>query len=614
MVASLLRFMGSIRLAVPLLVAIASILIWATFYEAQVGSATVQQQIYKSPWFGGLMFLLAVNLGISALSRYPWRGARKVGFALTHLGLIVLIAGSAAVIHLSVEGMLLVRTDSMANNRVRVEGELLEVSSPGQPAQQATIYIKPDSSVSPDQFAGFKLLNYQENTIKSVSFTNDGEVKNPAVRLRLNSDRMGQTLERWLALAPSGYRQMEIGPAQLAMVRAEDEAKLQQLLTAPKESATGQFGVLSVNSPTAMQTSHTIDVQQSLQKPLSVGDLQIKLLGFWPDFRLNGQNQPATASQQLQNPAVQLEISQGETLERWYIFAKPDFEPIRTLVSGESLDVQIGYTIEPHEPADYFRVIVAPNETLYYAARSSKGFQSGQLTVGQSVTPGWADFQISLADYLDHAQVNRQIVPVPPEFAAGSPALLVEAPNGQQQWLPWGEPTAIATSDPSPDPSQDYYAAFSPRMLELPFAVKLDDFIVERNEGSETVAMWTSQIRINDPHSGRVEHRNVWMNHPTWYQGWKIAQASWNPGDLQQSTLQVKREPLWVTVLTWSGSALVIGGIAVMFYGPGLMKSRKSRQVKQDEGVEGAIAHSASAPEQSPNPALDKSPVLAGRN
>lgn len=611
MVASLLRFMGSIRLAVPLLVAIASILVWATFYETQVGSATVQQQIYKSPWFGGLMFLLAVNLGISALSRYPWRGARKVGFALTHMGLIVLIAGSAAVIHLSVEGMLLVRTDSLANNRVRVEGELLEVASPGQPTQQATIYIKPDHSVSPNQFAGFKLLNYQENTIKSVSFTNDGEVENPAVRLRLNSDRMGQTLERWLALAPSGYRQMEIGPAQLEMVRVENEAELQQLLTAPKESATGQFGVLSVNSPTAAQTTQTIDVQPSLQQSVRVGDLHIKLLGFWPDFRLNGQNQPATASQQLQNPAVQLEISQGETLERWYVFAKPDFDPIRTLVSGESLDVQISYTVEPQDPADYFRVIVAPDETLYYAARSSKGFKSGQLTVDQSVTPGWADFQISLADSLDHAQVNRQIVPVPPEFAAGSPALLVESPSGQQQWLPWGEPTAIAT----PDQAHEYYAAFSPRMLELPFAVKLDDFIVERNEGSESVAMWTSQIRIDDPHNGRVEHRNVWMNHPSWYQGWKIAQASWNPGDLEQSTLQVKREPLWVTVLTWSGSALVIGGIAVMFYGPGLMKSRKSRkEAVKGEDVDGAIATSEPSPEQTPNPTPDKSPVLAGRN
>jgi predicted membrane-bound mannosyltransferase len=62
------------------------------------------------------------------------------------------------------------------------------------------------------------------------------------------------------------------------------------------------------------------------------------------------------------------------------------------------------------------------------------------------------------------------------------------------------------------------------------------------------------------------------MNHPTWFRGWKLAQASWNPGDLQQSTLQLKREPWWVTALTWTGSLLVVLGIVVMFYGPSLVK------------------------------------------
>jgi hypothetical protein len=88
------RFLGSIKLAVPLLSLIVGILIWATFYESQVGSAVVSRMIYKSSWFGALMFLLALNLSVSALGRYPWRGARKIGFALTHFGLIVLIAGS----------------------------------------------------------------------------------------------------------------------------------------------------------------------------------------------------------------------------------------------------------------------------------------------------------------------------------------------------------------------------------------------------------------------------------------------------------------------------------------------------------------------------------------
>ena len=75
------RFLGSIRLAVPLLIAIAVVLIGATFYESEVGSLTVQTQIYKSPWFGAMMYMLAVSLGISTLSRWTWKGPRKVGFA-----------------------------------------------------------------------------------------------------------------------------------------------------------------------------------------------------------------------------------------------------------------------------------------------------------------------------------------------------------------------------------------------------------------------------------------------------------------------------------------------------------------------------------------------------
>ena len=90
--------------------------------------------------------------------------------------------------------------------------------------------------------------------------------------------------------------------------------------------------------------------------------------------------------------------------------------------------------------------------------------------------------------------------------------------------------------------------------------------------------MWTSKIRIQDEANNVIESRKVWMNHPTWYKGWKIAQASWNPNDLKQSTLQVKREPAVVTGLTWLGSGLVVSGIAVIFYGPALTKKLRSKK------------------------------------
>ncbi|MGD1941289.1 MAG: cytochrome c biogenesis protein ResB [Leptolyngbyaceae cyanobacterium] len=553
--------MGSIRLAVPLLIAIAVVLVGATFYESEVGSLTVQTQIYKSPWFGALMFLLAVNLGISTLSRWPWKGPRKVGFALTHWGLVVIIAGSAAVIHLSTEGMLLVRTDAGPGQQIRVQGDLLEVVAPDQSRQQTDIFIKPNGTVHPQQFAGLRLLGYSDRTMKTVQFTDDGAVDNVAVNLQLHSDRMGQTLERWLAVAPAGYRQMDVGPAHLEIMQASDAAEQRRLLSPPAPPQS-QLGQLQVGNRT-FEVADILGRSQSLSSGVTLEVVQV-----WPDFRLDQEGLPGSASEAFRNPALQVKLSRGDQQAQWFVFGKAGFEPVR---SGDAIDLAISYDAPSLRPTDYFRVVVTPDQQLLYAAASSKGFATGEFLPGQAVTPGWADFQISLTQQLTHAQVQRQIVPMMPVAQGtlaneGSPALHVATPDGQDFWLPWGEPTSLTTAD------GNYFAAFSPKMLTLPFYVKLDDFIVERNEGSESVAMWTSQVTLFDPQTDTATHRRVWMNHPTWFRGWKLAQASWNPGDLAQSPLQLKREPWWVTALTWTGSMLIVLGIGIMFYGPAIAK------------------------------------------
>ena len=567
----LIRFVGSLKLAVPLLSTIIGILIWATFYESQVGSTAVQQEVYKSPWFGALMFLLAINLGVSAMSRYPWRGARKIGFALTHFGLIVIIAGSAGVIHLGMEGMLLVRTDGEANDRIRVEGDLLEVVNPDGTVERSSIFIKQDGSVTPKFVGGLELEKYTDNAVQSVSFVDGGTIANPGVTLSLDSDRLGQTIERTLVASPSVYSKVGLGPAELELVRANSDEELERLLH-PQKTGRHPWGELKI---VTADKQRTFDVKQNQSKTLRLGEIEVSAIEFFADFRLDRDRQPATASEKINNPAVVLEVSSPQGRERWFTFGKADFPPVRTLLSGKSLqDVAIDYQIQPPAPRDYFKVIVAPGDRLYYAAKSSTQFKSGTIALGEGVAPGWADFTITLEEYLPYTQLQRKITPA--TDTSGSPALLVKTASGRD-WLPWGEASAIKDGD------RTIYAAFSPKVYQLPFAVKLEDFIVERNEGSESVAMWTSKIRIEDPQSDRAEERRVWMNHPTWYQGWKIAQASWNPGDLQQSTLQVKREPAWITALTWLGSALVCLGLAVMFYAPALAKKLRAKQRNKSE-------------------------------
>ncbi|MEL6352976.1 MAG: cytochrome c biogenesis protein ResB [Cyanobacteria bacterium J06627_28] len=582
-VPSWIQPLGSIKLAVPLLVAIAAILIGATFYESEVGSAVVQQSIYKSPWFGALMFLLAANLGVSTLSRYPWKGARKVGFALTHWGLIVIIAGSAAVIHLSVEGMLLARTDAGPVSTLRVEGDLLEVAAPGEEIQRDSLFVRQDGAVVPNKVGGLSLLAYSDRTMETVRFEEGASVENPAVRLVLSSDRMNQSLERWLAVAPAAYSQMDVGPAELQIVRAKTEGELKAFLTAPSEQNTvGKWGELAVSWG---GQSSTIDVEATLGQEatrIQSGNeaVRLEVTNVWPDFRLDGNRQPMSASSQMRNPAVQLSLSQGESTETWFVFGNASFAPIRNQLSGEPIDVDISYdSSSAAAPSAFFKVVVDAKGALYYASKSSKGFVTGPLELGKSVTPGWADFKVTLAESVSHAQVRRQIVPIPEDLPVeGNPALLVATEaDAEPVWVPWGKPTTVASTQ------GDWYVAFSPKLLQLPFSLKLNDFIVERNEGSESVAMWTSAVSLFDPFAQKAENaqveRRVWMNNPTWFKGWKIAQASWNPGDLSQSTLQVKREPWWVTALTWLGSMMVTMGVAVMFYGRSVAKKFKKLSV-----------------------------------
>ncbi len=557
------RFISSIKLAVPLLSIIIGILIWATFYESQVGSTTVQQEVYKSPWFGALMFMLALNLGMSALSRYPWRGARKIGFAITHFGLIVLIAGSAAVIHLGVEGMLLVRTDDGYNDRIRIEGDVLEVLNSEGEIERSNIFIKEDGSVNPQFVGGLELESYSENTVQTVNFVEGAIVDNPAITLALHSERMGQTINRSLAVAPSSYSSLAIGPAELDIVKALNKSQLEKLLSPPVESE-HPWGEVIVTSDIA---SGSFDLQENQDNAVEIAGLTLKVLDFFPDFRLDENNRPISVSDQFNNPAVLLAVASDRGSERWFVLGNPDVSPIHALISGERIpNLQIDYQVSPNQVTDYFKVIVGKDNQLYYAANSSKGFKFGEYAVGDSVAPGWADFQITLAEYIPHAKIEREVVPAQNSDTQGSPGLLIKTPTGKETWLPWAEPTAIADSE------GEIYAAFSPNFFELPFAIKLEDFIVDRNEGSQSVAMWTSKITIADQQNNIVEARDVWMNHPTWYKGWKIAQASWNPEDLRQSTLQVKREPAWVTSLTWLGSGLVVSGIAIMFYGSALTR------------------------------------------
>jgi hypothetical protein len=89
----MMRFLGGLPLALVLIGLAAVLVIAGTFIEANASSHSLADKwIYKSPLFQLLLIGFFINILTSALMRYPFK-RRHIPFLLTHLGLLMVIAG-----------------------------------------------------------------------------------------------------------------------------------------------------------------------------------------------------------------------------------------------------------------------------------------------------------------------------------------------------------------------------------------------------------------------------------------------------------------------------------------------------------------------------------------
>src|SRR5437588_6588921 len=154
-----------------------------------------------------------------------------------------------------------------------------------------------------------------------------------------------------------------------------------------------------------------------------------------------------------------------------------------------------------------------------------------------------------------------------PELPDGVRVRIAHGGRTSEQWIPSGWQISM------PAGTADVQVAYGWKQIPLPVALELLDFEVQRNEGSDSPAGFKSTVRVTD-HEGRTATGQCWMNNPFSYPGeswrtwtaltFKMSQASWNPDNLGQSTIQILRDPGWL--LKWVGSLLIVSGIFMLFY------------------------------------------------
>src|SRR5213592_2562704 len=120
------KFFASLNLAVVLLAVLIVAAIAGTIWESSFDAKVARAYVYGAPWFNAWLILLAANLIVSALSRWPWR-KHHVAFLITHLGIITLLAGSVIGRTWGIEGTITLFKGESPSNRLLVDQHQLRV-------------------------------------------------------------------------------------------------------------------------------------------------------------------------------------------------------------------------------------------------------------------------------------------------------------------------------------------------------------------------------------------------------------------------------------------------------------------------------------------------------
>lgn len=621
------RFVGSIQLAVVLLAVIIVAIIFGTIYESRFDADVARAYIYGATWFNLWMLFLVVNLAASAFSRWPWR-RRHTGFLITHLGIIIILAGALFGRAYGVEGTMTLFKGRPPDNRLLVQQRQLYVTEGEGNRPPVTFPVRVvgrrPSAARPWVLGrtpgGWKveLTDYAPHLTPrfqpEVLTVAGGAAGQPAARVRLVSPRLGRTMERWLLAGDTEHDAFDLGMAAVRLVpgaapgpvpdgkspTAATEDTVDETIVAfakrptdqagqpaPGKAASGVKVRLSVTGDRRLihlewrgaAWDFDADADRGKEEDLGNSGLFVRVGDFWPDFTLKADGQPATASAEPNNPAVLVRVHGRLTVATTEGDAGTTAAPELTAGAAPA-------------PENNATIYCDATGALTYSLRSggSPLPVNGTLTPGQAINTGWADWQITVDQVLPRA-VERTVFepsetppkgagPMPGGGGSGGPAsdgIRVRLsrpgqPTTHEQWVAAGwQVTTPTTGAPDDRPVQLVYGW---QIEPLPIGLELTRFDVERNEGTDDPAGFRSTLRVT-ANDGTTDTGSCWMNNPRNFPGgplhtwsgftYKISQASWNPDNLDQSSVQILRDPGWS--LKWVGCLLLCVGIFTLFYG-----------------------------------------------
>ncbi|HEY0725084.1 MAG TPA: hypothetical protein VGD41_14025, partial [Pyrinomonadaceae bacterium] len=534
------KFFASLKLAVVLLAVLIIASIAGTIYESSFDAKVARAYVYGAPWFNLWLLLLVANLAVSALSRWPWK-KHHVAFLVTHLGIITLLFGSLIGRIWGTEGTITLFKGEPPSNRLLVDQHQLRVRDTdglikGYPAEFINRPPTPERPWDLGPLASgarLSILEYAaavESKLNPKPLDSDGV---PAVHFTIRTAMMGQRLESWLMADDPQHGGFDMGLARIELKHgqapaiapneskpteaAELEESIFAFTNAPDQQVarstrggrtgakvllsqpeSGNKGSITITVG-AQHWTHEVAAHLRQETPLDGSPFTMRIEGYWPDFRIEN-GKPTSVSEQPNNPAVMVTL-RGRAVP---VASSPDAHGVG----------------DPKESptVNQLTLFVADDGGITYELVSRKaGRSSGKLDLNSPLPTGWADWQLVVDQTMAHAEQWMDFSPVaaPPPSANLSDGVRIRVQqDGRsiEQWVPAGWQIAVPTS---PAPIQ---VAYGWQQQQLPIALELLDFEVQRNEGSDSPAGFKSTVRVTDREGGTATGQ-CWMNNPFSYPG-----------------------------------------------------------------------------------------------
>lgn len=115
-----ISLLASLKLTVAAVLLLGVVLSWGTILESLRG-AKAARAVYGAWWFYGLLGVFALNVLCALVERWP-RNRWRVGFAITHVSMLVILLGALMTLWLKVEGRMPIPEEGRTNQVFR-EGE-----------------------------------------------------------------------------------------------------------------------------------------------------------------------------------------------------------------------------------------------------------------------------------------------------------------------------------------------------------------------------------------------------------------------------------------------------------------------------------------------------------